>query len=143
MKVNYFLTKSCVSDVKSLKNCIVSKYRNYLFLKNKTENCSEAYIEVEYALPSEELNPLDNYEISLESSYNHEGNELVIEDKYTCTSVELRSFFTCNRERKLAVDYYFRKDNSIGKYSIIHIHDEGDNILPEFVVGKQYTLVIK
>ena len=138
MKVNYILTRSFVSDIRSLeKSGTASKYRNYIFLKKKTGDVNR--IEVEYVPPIEELTPLNTYEISLENSYTYEGNELVIENGYTCISVEFNSF----GENDSAVNYHFHKNLPNSKYATICIHDIGDSLHPEFVVGKQYTLVIK
>ena len=143
MKVNYILTRSFVSDIRSLeKSGTESRYRNYIFLKNKTGDVNR--IEVEYVSPIEELNILNNYEISLENSYTCEGNELVIENGYTCISVEFNCFFNSLKENDgSAVTYHFHKNLPNNKYSTILVHEVGDILHPEFVVGKQYTLVIK
>ena len=143
MKVNYILTRSFVSDVRNLeKSGTASKYRNYIFLKNKTGDVNR--IEVEYVPPIEELNPLNTYEISLENSYTYEGNELVIENGYTCISVEFNCFFNSFKENDdSAVNYCFHKPLPNNKYSTVLVHEVGDSLHPEFVVGKQYTLVIK
>ena len=143
MKVNYILTRSFVSDIKSLeKSGTASKYRNYIFLKKKTGDVNR--IEVEYVPPIEELNLLNNYEISLENSYTYEGNEFVIENGYTCISVEVNCFFNSLKENDdSAVTYHFHKILPNNKYSTVLVHEVGDSLHPEFVVGKQYTLVIK
>ena len=140
MKVNYILTKSFVSDVRNLeKSGTASKYRNYIFHKHKTRDVDTSRIDVEYVAPIRELNTLGNYEISVETSYNCEGNELVVENGYTCISVEFNSF----GENDSAVNYHFHKNLPNSKYATICVHDIGDSLHPEFVVGKQYTLVIK
>lgn len=148
MKVNYILTRSLVSDIRNPeKSGTVSKYRNYVFLKNKTETNSKNNnrIEAEYVIPIEELSPLNNYEISLslENSYTYEGNEIIIESGYTCVSVEFNSFYNVFGENDSTVDCHFHKILPNNKYSTILVHDIGDILHPEFVVGKHYTLVIK
>ena len=134
------MTKSFISDVKNLeKSGTASKYRNYMFYKHITRDADGSRIDIEYVAPIKELNTLDNYEISVETSYNHKGDELVIENGYTCISIVFNSF----GENDSAVNYQFHKNLHNSKYSTICVHDEGDILHPEFVVGKQYTLVIK
>ena len=140
------MTRSFVSDVRSLEKSgaagLASRYRNYIFLKNKTGDVNR--IEIEYVAPIEELSPLTNYEVSLETSYTYEGNELVIENGYTCISVEFNCFFNSLKENDgSAVTYHFHRNLPNNKYSTILVHEVGDILHPEFVVGKQYTLVIK
>ena len=96
--MNYSLTKVCVSDVENFKKSnTLSNYKNYTFLINKTGDSNNSHIKVEYVSPIEELTLGNDYEISLETAHNYEGNEFVVEKGYTCISAELDSFLVMGK----------------------------------------------